>query len=94
MSQSSYDRALQELIEQGIIPDPGINKVEENKITDEELQLILNMEKIAGVKYSEEQKNILLNKDNSCIIACAGSGKALANGTGVLTNKGYKPIEY
>ena len=93
MSQSSYDRALQELIEQGIIPDPNANKVEDSGVTDEELQLILNMEKIAGVKYSDEQKNILLNKSNSCIIACAGSGKALANGTMVLTDLGYKPIE-
>lgn len=50
MSQSSYDRALQELIEQGIIPDPNANKVEDSGVTDEELQLILNMEKIAGVK--------------------------------------------
>lgn len=94
MDQSSYDRALQELIAQGIIPNPEAMKpVEVAKVSDEELQLILNMERIAGVKYSDEQKEILLNKDNSCIIACAGSGKALANGTGVLTDRGYRPIE-
>lgn len=93
MSQSSYDKALEELIALGIMPDTEAKKVTADNVTDSELQLISNMETIAGVKYSEEQKKILTNKGNSCIIACAGSGKALANGTKVLTNIGYKNIE-
>lgn len=96
MSQSSYDKALEELMREGILPDTSAlekNPKPVNNVTDAELQLILNMERIAGVKYSDEQKKILTNKGNSCIIACAGSGKALANGTGVLTDRGYRPIE-
>lgn len=55
---------------------------------------IINMiSNATGVKHSEEQLRILNHRGGMCIIACAGSGKALKNGTKVLTPKGYKPIE-
>lgn len=62
----------------------NINKDDEiiQKISDE-----------TGVKYSEEQVKILKHRGGMCILACAGSGKALKNGTGVLTPNGYVPIE-
>lgn len=46
-----------------------------------------------GVTHSDEQLKILNHRGGMCIIACAGSGKALKNGTRVLTPKGYRPIE-
>lgn len=87
----SYESVLEELKAAGIVPEEKEKTSQDNN--SGELELLLNMEKISGVTYSDEQKKILLNKDNSCIIACAGSGKALVNGTKVLTNHGYKNIE-
>ena len=52
-----------------------------------------NLSKLTGVVYSEEQKKILEHKGGMCILASAGSGKALENGTKVLTDNGYIPIE-
>ena len=49
--------------------------------------------KVTGVQYSDEQMNVLNHKGGMCIVACAGSGKALRNGTGVLTDNGYVPIQ-
>ena len=48
---------------------------------------------VTGVTHSEEQLKILNHRGGMCIIACAGSGKALKNGTRVLTPTGYRPIE-
>ena len=58
-----------------------------------DLKIILDMQNKLGIKYSDEQKAILQHRGNSVILACAGSGKALVNGTGVLTPRGYRPIE-
>lgn len=49
-------------------------------------------------RYSEEiiyseLHNVLTTPGNQVVNAVAGSGKALANGTRVLTPEGYKPIE-
>lgn len=49
-------------------------------------------------KYEEkieytELHNVLTTCGNQIINATAGSGKALKNGTKVLTNKGFKPVE-
>lgn len=45
-----------------------------------------------GVKYSDEQRAVLEHKGGMCILACAGSGKALRNDTPILTPKGWTPI--
>lgn len=58
-----------------------------------DLDIINSLSKVTGVVYSDEQKKILTHRGGMCIIACAGSGKALANGTGVLTPTGYVNIE-
>lgn len=60
---------------------------------EDKIKLIEHMSKVTGVNYSDEQMKILQHQDGMCILACAGSGKALENGTGVLTPKGYVPIE-
>lgn len=51
------------------------------------------MSRILHVEYSDEQIDVLKHHGGMCILACAGSGKALANGTGILTPNGYRPIE-
>ena len=51
------------------------------------------LESVTGKQFSEHQKDILRTVGGLDIVACAGSGKALKNGTGVLTPSGYKPIE-
>lgn len=58
-----------------------------------DLEIIKNMESRTGMKYSDEQLKILQHRGGMCILACAGSGKALKNGTRVLTPNGYIPIE-
>ena len=89
----SYESALQELMAQGIIPSTVEEYKEQNEIDPLTQQILDTLESVNGNKFSDEQKKILTHKGNMCIIACAGSGKALANGTGVLTVNGYKPIE-
>lgn len=45
------------------------------------------------MKLDKDQEKIINSKaDNICVIAGAGSGKALVNSTQVLTSHGYKPI--
>lgn len=56
-------------------------------------EIIAEIELVTGKRHSEEQLQILRAKGGLNIIACAGSGKALKNGTGVLTPNGYVPIE-
>ena len=58
--------------------------------SDEVIEFIA---RVTGLKYSEEQLAILKHTGGMNILACAGSGKALKNGTGVLTPNGYKAIE-
>lgn len=59
--------------------------------TDE--QAIQLLQERCNITFSEEQLSILRHRGGIQIVACAGSGKALVNGTGVLTPHGYKPIE-
>lgn len=70
----------------GELETEGVKPVDNSKIAgtlgnkvpsvdDIGLQTILKMEQVSGVKYSDEQKEILLHKGNACILACAGSGK-------------------
>ena len=69
----SYETAVAELAELGIVPT--INENINNSEANREIEIITTMEKITGIKFSEEQKKILLYHGNACIIACAGSGK-------------------
>ena len=86
------DKLVEELKQEGVeVPENYIEK--QNNINDNELRVILQMQEVTGKKYSDEQRKILEHHGNACILACAGSGKALLNGTGVLTPNGYKPIE-
>lgn len=86
------DNLEMELRQQGIgndtlMVDRSINN------DDRDLKVILDMQKALGIEYSDEQRAILRHRGNSVILACAGSGKALMNGTKVLTFKGYVDIE-
>ena len=56
-------------------------------------KVIEELSKVTGTVYSDEQLKILEHKGGMCILASAGSGKALVNGTKVLTDTGYRPIE-
>ena len=95
MSSNEYlDNLMKELAEQGIEPPKAnINNVNTSNVNDKELEIITSMERITGRKFSDEQRKILEYHGNACILACAGSGKALVNGTGVLTPNGYVSIE-
>lgn len=94
MSNNEYiDGLMKELADQGVTPPESGQNMQSTNVNDYELQTILTMEKITGTKFSNEQKAILMHHGNACILACAGSGKALLNGTRVLTPTGYIPIE-
>ena len=56
-------------------------------------EVVNSISQRTGVIYSDEQRKILEHEGGMCILACAGSGKALRNGTGVLTDRGYVAIE-
>lgn len=84
------DKLEAELRENGVTTDNYIGTIS-NEDTD--LKIIMEMQQALGVEYSDEQKAILRHRGNSVILACAGSGKALVNGTKVLTPDGYRPIE-
>lgn len=68
----SYEQALQELKMVGIEP---VTETVNNSALSREISIIDNIERISGTKFSDEQRQILLCKDNLAIIACAGSGK-------------------
>lgn len=89
---STYtDKLVSELELEGIKPlNSYSNKVV--RYDDLDLNVILGIEKATGIKYSDEQKKVLKHRGNACILACAGSGKALDINTLVLTPIGYKPI--
>lgn len=57
------------------------------------MSLLDEMSTRTGVTYSDEQRKVLEHTGGMNILACAGSGKALKNGTKVLTSEGYMPIE-
>ena len=55
-------------------------------------EAINKLSDITGMTYSDEQKDILNSQGGICIMASAGSGKALADYTNVLTPDGYRAI--
>jgi superfamily I DNA/RNA helicase len=63
-----------ELSDNGIVPDIKEEKASSN-VSDFELDIIENMERINRVPFSDEQRKILTHKGSACILACAGSGK-------------------
>lgn len=75
MSNAYLDRLEAELKSKGV--NSLTSSAEDNVLhpSDFNLKTVLDMEKTTGVKYSDEQKQILLHKGNACILACAGSGK-------------------
>lgn len=60
---------------------------------DRSEEIIQSLERINGKQFSPEQLDILRYPKGMSLLACAGSGKALRNGTNVLTPKGWTPIE-
>lgn len=54
--------------------------------------VIDEISRITGVKYSDEQRQILQHRGGMCILASAGSGKALASDTFIVTPNGYTQI--
>lgn len=88
MSNEYLDELERELNNQGIVSNTQVLSPD-----DKDMKVILDMSRILGVQYSDEQKAILQHRGNSVILACAGSGKALLNGTKVLTSTGYMNIE-
>lgn len=80
---SDYSTALDELVEQGILP------VENNKVKEESTDTIITneIERITGTSFSSEQRKCIEHRGSCVILACAGSGK-----TSVLTNMLAKRI--
>lgn len=68
----SYEQALKELEMVGIRPK---NDTVESSEISKEIEIINRIESACDTKFSDEQRQILLCKDNLAIIACAGSGK-------------------
>ena len=76
MASNEYlDSLMAELASQGIEPPKKSNTSVINNINDRELQIIMDMERVTGKKYSDEQRKILEHHGNAAILACAGSGK-------------------
>ena len=77
MNNNEYlDSLIEELKADGVeLPAESISTSARTNLNDKELQTILDMEKITGKKYSDEQRKILEHHGNACILACAGSGK-------------------
>lgn len=64
-----------------------------NNSMNVDMEAINKIKRVTGVNFSDEQIDVLKHHGGMCILACAGSGKALVNGTKVLTTRGYRPIE-
>lgn len=75
MGNTYIDNLEEELKLQGIRNDIKSDNNISNSTRDYDLKTILEMEQATRIKYSEEQKEVLMYRGNACIIACAGSGK-------------------
>lgn len=76
MSDKTVDQMMAELASEGIVPQGVSATNKENSVTlDRDTKIIQDLEMTTGVKFSDEQRNILLHRGNACILACAGSGK-------------------
>lgn len=76
MSDKTVDQMMAELASEGIVPQSAGTTNKENSVTfDRDTKIIQDLEMTTGVRFSDEQRNILLHHGNACILACAGSGK-------------------
>lgn len=76
MSDKTVDQMMAELASEGIVPQGVSTTNKENSVTlDRDTKIIQDLEMTTGVRFSDEQRNILLHHGNACILACAGSGK-------------------
>lgn len=76
MSDKTVDQMMAELASEGIVPQSAGATNKENSVTlDRDTKIIQDLEMTTGVRFSDEQRNILLHRGNACILACAGSGK-------------------
>lgn len=75
MSAQDYlEELVNDIAKQGVVPS-DTSYLQKNNPEDYDLGVILDLERRTGIKYSEEQKKILLHRGSACILACAGSGK-------------------
>lgn len=92
-SEEYLDRLVSELQQTGV--NLSTNNIQVNRKDspeDFELRTILDMQERIGKKYSSEQMDILRHHGDACILACAGSGKALINSTPVMVENGVTCI--
>lgn len=76
MNNDEYmQKMIDELAADGIVAPNSPVQCENKNQNDKELEIILNMEKVTGTQFSDEQRKILEHHGNACILACAGSGK-------------------
>lgn len=72
MNNDYINRLVEELESSGIKPTANFNST---FVEDRDIKVLSDIERVTGISYSEEQKNILMHKGSACILACAGSGK-------------------
>lgn len=88
------DKLVSELSAAGVAPSNVMTKQEarQAELNDFNDSIIKKIEDNTGVSFSDEQRAILKHTGSACILACAGSGKALANYEPVYTKRGWVPI--
>lgn len=88
------DKLVSELSAAGVAPSNVMSKQEtrQAELNDFNDSMIKKIEDNTGVSFSDEQRAILKHTGSACILACAGSGKALANYEPVYTKRGWVPI--
>lgn len=89
------DKLVNELSEVGVNPSTSVTTKSDLKQAEHDRfseEVIDRIEKSTNVTFSDEQRAILRHKGSACILACAGSGKALADYEPVYTSRGWVPI--
>ena len=83
MNNNEYlDSLMAELAAQGVEP-PKNNNNNVKSTDDKELEIIANMERVTGKKFSDEQRKILEHHGNACISMILGRSP-VQNCTGLL----------
>lgn len=78
MANEYLDNLVAELEQSGVMaPTSQLNNTTpvNKNVNDIDLQAIMDIERITGTKFSDEQRAVLEHRGNACILACAGSGK-------------------
>lgn len=73
-TQGYLEGLVNDIAKQGVMPS-DMTYLQRNNPEDYDLGVVLDLERQTGIKYSDEQKKILLHRGSACILACAGSGK-------------------